>query len=239
MSETNPYNSSAVNTLFVLMRTGWFDSTVIESMIEDLNTNKELREQVEAQITAAKYNESKLKFSQHANRDSCPGQFDLSPEAYQLMGYFTGIMTQAGLFAINKQLICKDLNWNRTKQDKFSSYVTELENRNIIQCISKAKKRSHTPCGYIMNPNVAWIRHNNKQEENKIPQEVHHETYMRGTIGLPVITADGSIKKQIFGTIQEVQEAPNNNNKPGKPNKKQSKKQNIDEVTKNQNIPFD
>lgn len=198
----NPYNHPIAQALLDIKQVLWdleIYLTDIDDIIEEINTNEEVRERALKLWLSHRFPEKSIRFIMTLIYDGCPERYELPIEEQAILGLMERIQNQtSGAVAVYKTVFASVLHLNDSQRKSLQKYLDHLTEMCFLTCIYKPPKGSKKPGVYIVNRAVSWIgtgTDNAKGLKIKNPG-----TYKQ--IPETVILPDGT--KVICGTLGEI-----------------------------------
>lgn len=198
----NPYNHPIAQALLDIKQVLWdleIYLTDIDDIIEEINTNEEVRERALRLWLSHRFPEKSIRFMMTLIYDGCPERYELPIEEQAILGLMERIQNQtSGAVAVYKTVFASVLHLNDRQRKSLQKYLDHLTEMCFLTCIYKPPKGSKKPGVYIVNRAVSWIgtgTDNAKGLKIKNPG-----TYKQ--IPETVILPDGT--KVICGTLGEI-----------------------------------
>lgn len=198
----NPYNHPIAQALLDIKQVLWdleIYLTDIDDIIEEINTNEEVRERALRLWLSHRFPEKSIRFIMTLIYDGCPERYELPIEEQAILGLMERIQNQtSGAVAVYKTVFASVLHLNDRQRKSLQKYLDHLTEMCFLTCIYKPPKGSKKPGVYIVNRAVSWIgtgTDNAKGLKIKNPG-----TYKQ--IPETVILPDGT--KVICGTLGEI-----------------------------------
>lgn len=198
----NPYNHPIAQALLDIKQVLWdleIYLTDIDDIIEEINTNEEVRERALKLWLSHRFPEKSIRFTMTLIYDGCPERYELPIEEQAILGLMERIQNQtSGAVAVYKTVFASVLHLNDRQRKSLQKYLDHLTEMCFLTCIYKPPKGSKKPGVYIVNRAVSWIgtgTDNAKGLKIKNPG-----TYKQ--IPETVILPDGT--KVICGTLGEI-----------------------------------
>ena len=198
----NPYNHPIAQALLDIKQVLWdleIYLTDIDDIIEEINTNEEVRERALKLWLSHRFPEKSIRFIMTLIYDGCPERYELPIEEQAILGLMERIQNQTnGAVAVYKTVFASVLHLNDRQRKSLQKYLNHLTEMCFLTCIYKPPKGSKKPGVYIVNRAVSWIgtgTDNAKGLTIKNPG-----TYKQ--IPETVILPDGT--KVICGTLGEI-----------------------------------
>lgn len=198
----NPYNHPIAQALLDIKQVLWdleIYLTDIDDIIEEINTNEEVRERALKLWLSHRFPEKSIRFIMTLIYDGCPERYELPIEEQAILGLMERIQNQtSGAVAVYKTVFASVLHLNDRQRKSLQKYLDHLTEMCFLTCIYKPPKGSKKPGVYIVNRAVSWIgtgTDNAKGLKIKNPG-----TYKQ--IPETVILPDGT--KVICGTLGEI-----------------------------------
>lgn len=198
----NPYNHPIAQALLDIKQVLWdleIYLTDIDDIIEEINTNEEVRERALQLWLSHRFPEKSIRFIMTLIYDGCPERYELPIEEQAILGLMERIQNQtSGAVAVYKTVFASVLHLNDRQRKSLQKYLDHLTEMCFLTCIYKPPKGSKKPGVYIVNRAVSWIgtgTDNAKGLKIKNPG-----TYKQ--IPETVILPDGT--KVICGTLGEI-----------------------------------
>lgn len=198
----NPYNHPIAQALLDIKQVLWdleIYLTDIDDIIEEINTNEEVRERALKLWLSHRFPEKSIRFIMTLIYDGCPERYELPIEEQTILGLMERIQNQtSGAVAVYKTVFASVLHLNDRQRKSLQKYLDHLTEMCFLTCIYKPPKGSKKPGVYIVNRAVSWIgtgTDNAKGLKIKNPG-----TYKQ--IPETVILPDGT--KVICGTLGEI-----------------------------------
>lgn len=200
--KSNPYNHPIAQALLDIKQVLWdleIYLTDIDDIIEEINTNEEVRERALKLWLSHRFPEKSIRFIMTLIYDGCPERYELPIEEQAILGLMERIQNQtSGAVAVYKTVFASVLHLNDRQKKSLQKYLDHLTEMCFLTCIYKPPKGSKKPGVYIVNRAVSWIgtgTDNAKGLKIKNPG-----TYKQ--IPETVILPDGT--KVICGTLGEI-----------------------------------
>lgn len=205
----NPYNNPIAQALIDIKRILWdmeLYLTDIDDIIEEINTNQEVRERAVKLWLSHRFPDKSIKFIMSLIYDGCPERYDLPIEEQAILGLIEHIQNQTtGAVAIYKTVFAKVLHLNDKQRKNLQNSLDHLTAVGFLTCMYRPPKGSKKPGIYIVNRAISWIGTKTDNAKGlKIPN-----TRIYKQIPETVILPDGT--KMICGTLGE--RLPDNTNK--------------------------
>lgn len=157
----NPYNHPIAQALIDIKRVLWdldVCLTDIDDIIEEINTNAEVRERALKLWLSHKFPEKSIKFIMTLIYDGCPERYELPIEEQAILGLMERIQNQTnGAVAVYKTVFTKILHLNDRQRKNLQAYLDHLTETGFLTCIYKPRRGSKKPGVYIVNRAISWI----------------------------------------------------------------------------------
>lgn len=198
----NPYNHPIVQALLDIKQVLW-DSEIyltdIDDIIEEINTNEEVRERALKLWLSHRFPEKSIRFIMTLIYDGCPERYELPIEEQAILGLMERIQNQtSGAVAVYKTVFASVLHLNDRQRKSLQKYLDHLTEMCFLTCIYKPPRGSKKPGVYIVNRAVSWI--GTGTDSAKGLKIKNPGTYKQ--IPETVILPDGT--KVICGTLGEI-----------------------------------
>lgn len=198
----NPYNHPIAQALLDIKQVLWdleIYLTDIDDIVEEINTNEEVRERALKLWLSHKFPEKSIRFIMTLIYDGCPERYELPIEEQAILGLMERIQNQtSGAVAVYKTDFARVLHLNDRQRKNLQKSIDHLTETCFLTCIYRPPKGSKKPGIYIVNRAVSWIgtgTDNAKGLKIKNPG-----TYKQ--ISETAILPDGT--KVICGTLGEI-----------------------------------
>lgn len=157
----NPYNHPIAQALIDIKRVLWdldICLTDIDDIIEEINTNAEVRERALKLWLSHKFPEKSIKFIMTLIYDGCPERYELPIEEQAILGLMERIQNQTnGAVAVYKTVFTKILHLNDRQRKNLQAYLDHLTETGFLTCIYKPRRGSKKPGIYTVNRAISWI----------------------------------------------------------------------------------
>lgn len=198
----NPYNHPIAQALLDIKQVLWdleIYLTDIDDIVEEINTNEEVRERALKLWLSHKFPEKSIRFIMTLIYDGCPERYELPIEEQAILGLMERIQNQtSGAVAVYKTVFASVLHLNDRQRKSLQKSLDHLTEMCFLTCIYKPPRGSKKPGIYIVNRAVSWIgtgTDNAKGLKIKNPG-----TYKQ--ISETAILPDGT--KVVCGTLGEI-----------------------------------
>lgn len=157
----NPYNHPIAQALLDIKQILWdleIYLTDIDDIIEEINTNEEVRERALKLWLSHKFPEKSIRFIMTLIYDGCPERYELPIEEQAILGLMERIQNQtSGAVAVYKTVFASVLHLNDRQRKSLQKSLDHLTELCFLTCIYKPPRGSKKPGIYIVNRAVSWI----------------------------------------------------------------------------------
>ena len=157
----NPYNHPIAQALLDIKQVLWdleIYLTDIDDIVEEINTNEEVRERALKLWLSHKFPEKSIRFIMTLIYDGCPERYELPIEEQAILGLMERIQNQtSGAVAVYKTVFASVLHLNDRQRKSLQKSLDHLTEMCFLTCIYKPPRGSKKPGIYIVNRAVSWI----------------------------------------------------------------------------------
>lgn len=157
----NQYNHPIAQALIDIKYVLWdmeICLTDIDDIIEEINTNEEVRVRALKLWLSHKFPEKSIKFIMTLIYDGCPERYELPIEEQAILGLMERLQNQTnGAVAVYKTVFASVLHLNDRQRKSLQKYLDHLTETGFLTCIYKPPKGSKKPGIYIVNRAISWI----------------------------------------------------------------------------------
>ena len=202
----NPECHPHVQALIDLETAGFYGAhEILAALMDNSDEMKITRQKLRETWNAHQYPNKSIYFVMSGTYDRCPERFTLSLEAQAILGLMERLQSkQDGAVAVKKRVFATALNFSKQQTERFQRYLNELEQANLIRCISKPPQGSHSPAVYTVNRQVTWLGIQHNPTAPNVSVEGFKRLYRQTTE--EIVLPNGS--KMKCGTLGEYQEEP-------------------------------
>lgn len=157
----NPYNHPIAQALIDIKQVLWdleIYLTDINDIIEEINTNEDVRERALKLWLSHRFPEKSIRFIMTLIYDGCPERYELPIEEQAILGLMERIQNQTnGAVAVYKTVFEKVMHLNDRQRKNLQKSIDHLTETCFLTCIYRPPKGSKRPGIYIVNRAVSWI----------------------------------------------------------------------------------
>lgn len=157
----NPYNHPIAQALIDIKQVLWdleIYLTDINDIIEEINTNEDVRERALKLWLSHRFPEKSIRFIMTLIYDGCPERYELPIEEQAILGLMERIQNQTnGAVAVYKTVFAKVMHLNDRQRKNLQKSIDHLTETCFLTCIYRPPKGSKRPGIYIVNRAVSWI----------------------------------------------------------------------------------
>lgn len=157
----NPYNHPIAQALLDIKQVLWdleIYLTDIDDIVEEINTNEEVRVRALKLWLSHKFPEKSIRFIMTLIYDGCPERYELPIEEQAILGLMERIQNQTnGAVAVYKTVFAKVMHLNDRQRKNLQKSIDHLTEACFLTCIYRPPKGSKKPGIYIVNRAISWI----------------------------------------------------------------------------------
>ena len=151
----NPYNHPIAQALIDIKQVLWdleIYLTDINDIIEEINTNEEVRERALKLWLSHRFPEKSIRFIMTLIYDGCPERYELPIEEQAILGLMERIQNQTnGAVAVYKTVFARVMHLNDRQRKNLQKSIDHLTETCFLTCIYRPPKGSKRPGIYIVN----------------------------------------------------------------------------------------